>query len=118
MCPICCASYVVKKDTKHICGMKYCRIRKDVMPIRHECYIAPTKRSAKPKHYSIIMCYICFATLNAIKLNSYQKMILRRKNMKSISALRIKSAISVEETIKIILNVIFAGCVSIYFGVI
>lgn len=50
-------TFTVKKNSEHICGLKYCKICKDDMPIRHECYIAVTRRSAKPKNGVLYIFY-------------------------------------------------------------
>lgn len=42
ICQNCCMTYAVKKNSEHICGSKYCKIYKEDMPIRHECFIAVT----------------------------------------------------------------------------
>lgn len=64
ICQKCYATYVVKKNTEHICGSKYCNICKDHMPVRHECYIAITKRKPKPKNgvLYIFFDFECYQT--------------------------------------------------------
>lgn len=57
MCLNCCTTYTVKKNSEHICGLKYCKICRDDMPIRHDCYIANTRRSAKPKNGALYIFY-------------------------------------------------------------
>lgn len=69
ICPECYSTYIVKKNVKHICGTKYCSICKDQMPIRHECYIAVTKRSSKAKNGVLYIFYDfeCYQTKLLIK---------------------------------------------------
>lgn len=42
-CTNCFTSYTVRKREDHLCGYNYCKICKERMPIRHECFMATTK---------------------------------------------------------------------------
>lgn len=68
LCKTCCISYSVRKNFDHICGTKYCKVCREVVSIRHECYITPTRRSAKPKFGVLYVFYDfeCFQTKNLI----------------------------------------------------
>lgn len=50
-------TYAVKKNSDHICGSKYCKICKEDMPIRHECFIAVTKCKPRPKNGVLYVFY-------------------------------------------------------------
>jgi len=63
-CPICGTVYVVKKNSQHQCGFKYCKICKEDMPIRHECFIAVTKPKPQPKNgaFYVFFDFECYQT--------------------------------------------------------
>lgn len=57
ICKSCSVAYHVKKNTDHVCGTSYCKICKDTVPIRHECYIAITKPKSKRKNGDLYIFY-------------------------------------------------------------
>lgn len=57
ICTECSAPYAVKKRDKHECGLTYCKICKDKLPIRHNCYIAITKPKPKRKNGDLYIFY-------------------------------------------------------------
>lgn len=75
ICQECYTTYVVKKKTDHVCGMKYCSLCKEDMPVRHECYIAVTKRKPKPKFGVLYIFYDfeCYQTKYLIENDSSKK---------------------------------------------
>lgn len=57
LCIHCCTIYNNKKTKSHICGVSYCRICKDEMPIRHQCYMPVTKIKKTPKNGDLYIFY-------------------------------------------------------------
>lgn len=75
VCQTCCTSYIVKKRSEHVCGDKYCKTCKTEMPIRHECYMAITKGSSKPKNGVLYVFYDfeCYQTKDLSKNDPSKK---------------------------------------------
>lgn len=58
ICPDGFVPYNTKDEDSHKCGTTYCKICKDTVSIRHDCYIAITKLKPKRKHGDLYVTMI------------------------------------------------------------
>ena len=78
-CEFCGTVYLVKKNSEHKCGFKYCKICKEEMPIRHECYIAVTKPKSQPKNgaFYVFFDFECYQTKDMNMMTKNQSQIVK-----------------------------------------